>query len=675
MSNNNNNNQRKNFSLLNRDEIKELGKIMSSPNRSFSNPISDTRTQHAKDHMVMGRDIENSQYKKEKDVDPASQGSFLSPTDEVNDATQNTDYAVEPPSAFSRLFAVKNLPLAHRITFGIGNDCFKSGSQFPFTFSVPKDAEVEKVEWSDQVTKSMRDIGFFRSGPQQMGIGEMDGEALLILLEEDFDWEKTDVSKPRDKSKPIVDTLSIPMYYVYRSHTIKEWTNEGLPRYWYININSLDGFSRHDAGTFKFHHTRIIHYNPDPLDTSTKGLCTLERAWQAICIGFNIDIGIGEAFFRWGIGHPVFETDFDSIEDLKVLMQNLGSPTRRTWHALLRGMKLTFAGAAGTALDFTSGKEVAVYDEVSIATGIPRPILKGEVAGVQTGSEVNERTYWSVLQQKQTAYNEVIWKLVAILNETGQIQVEGSSYNDESGVLHIPERVIVRWAVHYVETEEQRVNIQIKKLNALNPLKDLLTINEMRREVEDILNRPKGTFPDLPPPVGNQILSIYSDPFDLQQSLSEQQLAQANLPTEPKNKEKTTTKQGELKGTTPTEKLETFTGKGKVKSRPPVEKGIPKPPSGQKKPSPPKKTDSKVQDIRYSENKIVGCPNHEYYNRSCPACIEMLKSKEDMAYKLLMFGYTTSDVQRFLNLDRNKVNVIKQSIREKDLRDKNDKED
>lgn len=645
---------KKSFSLLNKTDIEELGRVISTPNRPvLNNPISDAINIKARQHMVIANDMDITLYEDEQDSE-VNQGSFSSPVDKTGNATQSTDYVIEPPSAFSRLFAVQNLPIAHRITFGVATDCWKSGDQFPFNFAVPKDIEVETVDWSNESVKVLRDIGFFRSGPQHMGIGEMDGESLLILLEEGFDWGKTDVAKPRDTSKRIIDTISIPMFYVYRGYSIKEWTNEGLPRFWYINVNSIDGFSRQNAGTFKFHHSRIIHHCPEPLDTSTKGLCTLIRSWQALCIGFNIDIGIGEAFFRWGIGHPVFETEYDSIEDLKAFMSTLGSPNRRTWHALLRGMKLTFAGAAGTALDFSAGKEVAVYDEISIATGIPRPILKGEVAGVQTGSEVNERTYWGILRQKQTAYNQVIWKLLGILNETGQTSITGLTYDPENGVLSLPENVIVKWTVHYVETEEQRVDILIKKLNALNPLKDLLTINELRALIEDIMNVKKGTYPALPAPVGNQILSIYSDPFEMEQSLAEQQLSQTNLPTSPK-KSPSTKPTGELKGNSPTEKLTSLTGKGNIppvpsipsKPRPIGEVGAPKKPT---------------KDVRYPSNKIVGCPDHPYFHRSCPACLSVLNHKENIASDLLHFGFSVNDVQNFTNLDRNKVNIIRQKI-------------
>lgn len=643
---------KKEFSLLNKDELKELGQIISQPNRNvLNNPISNTLHEEARQHMLMGNDMDESKYINERDSE-TNQGAFMGPTDEINNATQSSEYAIEPPSSFARLFAVKNLPIAHAITFGVASDCWKSGDQFPFSFTVPENAEIEKVGWSDDAVKALRDIGFFRSGPQHMGIGEMDGEGLLILIEEGFDWQKSDVTKPRDPKKRIVDTFSIPMFYVYRGYATKEWTNEGKPKYWHINVNSIDGYSRRNVTTHKFHHSRIIHYCPEPLDTSTKGLCTLERAWQALCIGFNIDVGIGEAFFRWGIGHPVFETDYDSIEDLKAFMTRLGSPNRRTWHALLRGMTLTFAGAAGTALDFTSGKEVAVYDEISIATGIPRPILKGEVAGVQTGSEVNERTYWGVLRQKQTAYNRVIWKVLAVLNHTKQLNIQELQYNAEEGILIIPEKTLVNWTVHYVETEDQRVEIQIKKLNAINPLKDVLTINELREIVEDILNVKKGKYPPLPEPVGNQILSIYSDPLDLEVSLAEQQLSQAKLPSSSGAPKSTPT--GELPGNSPTEKLTSLTGSGK---NPPIAP-IPASPSqprqqGQVRP----KNDGSEDE---KPTKIIGCPDHPYYHSSCPACITMLDHKEKMAFDLLNMGFSVNSVQTFTSLDRNKVNLIRQ---------------
>jgi len=590
---------------------------------SISNPISSIVSKKATDHML----------KKATDVSDASlnrnSGLYIAPTDQVGNATQSETYVIQPPTPYSRMFVVQNLPLAQRVTFGVSNDCFKSGTSFPFSFVTPREFELDKEEWSNQALNVFRDIGFLRTAPQHMGVGEMDGEALLILIEEGFDWKETDVSEPRDPKDHIIDVMSIPMYYIYHSYQSEEWNNDGTPTYWYINFNSIDGRSRTKAKTTKWHASRIIHYIPQPIDTSTKGLCTLDRCWQAICIGFNIDLGVGEGFFRWGVGHPVFETDYETVDQLKEFMDNLGSPNRRTWHALLRGMKLTFAGASGTTMNFTQGKDVACYDEICIATGIPKPVLKGEVAGVRTGSEVNERSYWGLLSSKQTNYNEVIWKLLAILSEAGQIDIPSLSYNYESGILQTPENVIVKWAVHYVETEEQRIDILTKKINTINSLKDILTINELREFVEDILNKPKGTFKELPPEQGDQVLSIYESAGEFSESMEKEIIGAPTQPTEEPTKS---------------------TGPEVPKVE--KQKSKPKPPRkpGQERSKREKKTDSE---------RIVGCPDHEFFRKSCPACHRVLKFKEDLAKDLLEYGFSVNDVQKYTYLNRNKINFIR----------------
>lgn len=657
------------YSLLGSKDIQELGKLMAGgPIRSITNPFSDVISSKARDHMRMpdkinldSRNNTKEEYHAGEDASDneasKNQGAFLHPADKASNATQGDEYAIEPPSAFSRLFAVQNLPAAYRITFGVGFDCWKSGDQYPFSFVKPKEVEIEKEEWSDEAVKELQNIGFLKTGPQHMSIGEMDGESLLILLEEGFDWTSKKAKEPRDPKKKILGVMTLPMYYVYRSGSVNKWTVEGLPEYWNINVNSIDGYSRPNAQSYQFHYSRVIHYCPEPLDTSTKGLCTLERAWQAICIGFNIDMGIGEAFFRWGIGHPVFTTEFETKKDLEDLMNNLGSPTRRTWHALLKGMDLKFVGAAGSQLDFSSGKEVAVYDELSIATGIPRPILKGEVAGVQTGSEVNERTYWGILRHKQTVYNEVIWKLLAILKQTGQVNIPELLYDQNTGIVHMPPNVIVKWAVHYVETEEQRIDILIKKLSTLNPLKDLLTINELRYFLQDILNKPEGTYPPLPNAIGNQLLSIYSDPYDLESSLSEEQLSQANLPYSSGLK-------GPIPGTTPSEKLATSTKSAPLVSAP-GKPSAPREPrkQGSEQPKPQDENDIENSKKEIRDFYVIGCPDHETFHRTCPACITTIKRKEQLAYDYLQYGYSINDIASFLHLDRNKIAKIRQEMK------------
>lgn len=510
-----------------------LASYLDAPlNQTIANPVPQLGSDMAQNRIP----IPTTAQARDVSANSNTEGLMIAPTDSKKSATQNGDFVIQPPSAYARLFAVKFLPLAWRITFGVAGDCWKTGDAFPFSFRREKEAELERVEWSDRAMNILRDINFFRTGVQHMGVGEMDGEGLLILIEEGFDYAQDYVAKPRDVSKPIIDTMSIPMFYVNKMGAMKkeDWNLDGTPKYWYINLNSNDGMSRPTTATLKFHCSRILHYVPDPVDSSTKGLSTLERCWQALVIGFNIDLGTGEAFFRWGIGHPVFTTEFDDIKQLKNFMDELGSPNRRTWHALLRGMKLEFAGAGGTALDFKSGKETSVYDEVSIGSQIPRPILKGEVAGVQTGSEVNERSYWGVLRRKQTAYTPIVWKMIAILTETGQIEDSGCLYDFETGALTTPENIIVRWTVHYVETEEQKVDILLKKVQILGPLEQIMTINEIRAYTNDLLNLPPNSLPPLPIEVGGQLLSIFeSGAFRVENLIAAQQEPENIDPSQP----------------------------------------------------------------------------------------------------------------------------------------------
>jgi len=633
--------------------------------------------------------------------DPSNtSGLYINPTDSKKSATASEDYVIEPPTAYKRLFVVQNLPLAWRITFGVAQDCWKSGDSFPFEFAVHKQAEVQKEDWSDEALTVFRNIGFMRSGPQHMGIGEMDGEALLFLMEQGFDWETTELDKPRDTSLPIVDTFTLPMYYVYHSSNTgyTEWKADGEPKYWHVNLTAIDARSRPTTRSVKVHYSRVIHYTPEPLDSSTKGLCTLDRCWQAICIGFNIDLGTGEAFFRWGPGHPVITTPFNDVAQLKQFMDEIGSPNRRTWHALLDGMDLKFAGVASSSMNFSGGKETSVYDEVSIGTGIPRPIIKGEVAGVQTGSEVNERTYWGILRTKQFAYNEVIWKLLAVLCETGQVEDVEISYNMETGLLITPYNTNVKWAVHYVETEEQKVDILTKKLQTLTPIKDILTINELRAYTEDILNMPEGTYPPFPPEIGDRLLSMPNineggeedlpddlDPDDTEKGKPQTCAAikKNGLPCERKPlpgssycKNHQGWAQGKQGGGGLRVKGVVSSTRKQARVKPHRRKAVGPRSAGHLRGSHRRSGigggsyDSlEEDDITFDKDSpIIGCPDHPQFKQNCPACAQMLHYKEDMARHLLGMGYSISQVQKYLALNRNKVHEIRQAL----LNDRND---
>ena len=71
-----------------------------------------------------------------------------------------------------------------------------------------------------------------------------------------------------------------------------------------------------------------------------------------------------------------------------------------------------YEGASGTMINITELANVPL-NNIVIATGIPRPIFMGEVAGVQTGSEVNERSYFAVLDQDQQALVTMVREFIA----------------------------------------------------------------------------------------------------------------------------------------------------------------------------------------------------------------------------------------------------------------------
>ena len=556
-------------------------------------------------------------------------GMMLDPMDKRDDATAGETYAIEPPDAYTRLFATKYLPLAWRITHGVANDVFKTGEDFPFSFVYSQQHEVEKTNWSDDVLSIMRDINYLTSAQQCMGNARMDGEGIILLIEEGFDWKETKTEEERDIKKKIVATICIPMYYVNYgvSMKVEDWNFDGTPKYYMINLGATISAGRQSGKTTRWHYTRILHHTPNPIDTDPKGLCVLERCWQAILIGFNIDLACGEFAFRWGMGHPVFETGFTDQKDLERFMKKLGNPTRRTWHALMKDMKLTFAGPNGSPAGMDVIKEKCCYDEVIVGTGEPKPILKGEVAGVQSGSEVNERTHWGVLMIEQTAFNKTNWKMCAILNETKQVTIPEMDINWEYNTLSLPKGLTVKWTVHYVETESEKVKILNEKLDAIGKMSTFSTVNEQRAMARELLNWKEEDYPDLPPEVGDQLPSMFQSAGFGPNDGGNEEEPEPEEKKEPKKKEKANTPE-------------------KAESKPEKEE-----------------TPDKVKkDIGIGP--IVGCPDHASYNKTCPMCAIIVHQKTDLALVMIHKGFTPKRISEFLHFDYNKVVEIRNGVQQ-----------
>jgi hypothetical protein len=604
----------------------------------------------------------------------ANAGTWLNVSDELNDATSNEDYGLELPTPFQRILAVKSLPLAWRITFGVAKDCFKSGDQFPFTFGKHKADEFDATDWNGELLNELRNTRILEMLPILHGNGRMDGEGLLILFEEGFDWDNTLTEESRDTTKPIVDCLTLPMEYVNRGASYKQadWLPNGMPKYWYVAPTASDPRGAPSVRSKKFHHSRCIHFKYESIDIGTKGMSVIDRNWQAIQIGYNIDLSVGEASFRWGFGHPVFETELEDINMLKKFMENIGNPTRRTWHGLLKGVKLSFVGAGGQSLDIINNKEVSVYDEVVIGTGIARPILKGEVAGVHTGSEVNERSYWGVLLADQNCLAPVIWQVAAILSESNlKKKIPDLSYDLETGFLKMPAEIVIKWAVHYVETEKESLEKLERKVNLLNTLvHTIFTINEARVKYNDLFNIPDNKkLKPLPPAIGDQLLPI----FDYATAYPEAEVpaGQAGSPPgrtyNPKlggvGEKKPASSEGEGKKNILHPRTQASSQKNP--GSPASPKAQPKGPRPQGQERPNDEMDENLEEGEEivdllpldDQYDIQGCPKHNRYNYKCSACVALVKNyKIPMAVALVNHGHSVTQVAEFLHMKPNDIN-------------------
>jgi len=231
------------------------------------------------------------------------------------------------------------------------------------------------------------------------------GESILLLYYKD----QGDIF---DYMKPVLDTDEILGVEAFNliDYWIPEFDKKGEPARYEITVKTGDTFNSYMR--VPVHPSRVIRFTNPNIEYRWLGYSDLAAVYDAINILSTILKASGEAAFRWSTGHPViFTKDLFTEGDLTKLKAAIGDFTRRSWHMIPMEYvdRIDLMGQAGSMLNLKALADIAL-DQIIIGTGMPRPILLGEVAGVVSGSEVNERSYFSLLDRRHTELESFIYK-------------------------------------------------------------------------------------------------------------------------------------------------------------------------------------------------------------------------------------------------------------------------
>jgi hypothetical protein len=183
--------------------------------------------------------------------------------------------------------------------------------------------------------------------------------------------------------------------------------------------------------------------------------------------------GIYMAMIRYGSGFPdvtlkgpeadqaaidafIASGQFDNLNCMKYFVHN-------------EQQALEFKGFASSSLNPLNYYQIAL-ETLSLGSGIPEPVLKGAQAGAITGSEINERSYFKVISDEQTAFEQVLRLLIDKI-----LSYLGKATEDQ----HLNYKIV--WKPSYEPTQKEKAELDY--INAQTAEKELLckTVDEVRK--------------------------------------------------------------------------------------------------------------------------------------------------------------------------------------------------
>ncbi|MFX0070700.1 MAG: anti-CBASS protein Acb1 family protein, partial [Candidatus Hermodarchaeota archaeon] len=283
-------------------------------------------------------------------------------------------------------------PIGYRIIHLYAKDLWNNR----LGIKIPNDKE-RTIKINQLLTNYLISRRWFREMEKVSAYEREQGEAILLCYYKD----EGGIEKYKYPVSPYAEILKVeafsPLHY-----QIPQFDKYGDPALYRIEVKTPDNWR--GIRTVDVHPSRVIRKCANNIEHRFTGYSDLAAVYDPIVILSSILKSTGEAALRWATGHPVFLTkDIFDETDLNILKDGLGDFSRRSVHILPSEKieKVEMIGQAGSMINFKALADICV-ENVVMGTGIPRPILLGEVAGVISGSEVNERSYFALLDRDHT---------------------------------------------------------------------------------------------------------------------------------------------------------------------------------------------------------------------------------------------------------------------------------
>ena len=267
-------------------------------------------------------------------------------------------------------FAGRRDPLCRRITFGIAYELFRRG----FVVEKVSRDRGQPGDVDDQLTDEVMDLYYNynldASAPQLVGLERLYGWAVGPVLKDAGEiWMEP-------KSERQINNL--------------EYTKRGDIRRVEIARYHGDKFSYLWVGPKDFVHCRTRPREDLPFH---QGVSLLEAIWDVAETLRKTTWGGGQRFYRYG-GFPHVKIAGANQEKLTEFQKKFGSLSPRTEVFTNEQTEIGLLGLSGAALDPIKYMDLNLY-QISIETGIPMEVLKGESEATLASGAISHHSYFS----------------------------------------------------------------------------------------------------------------------------------------------------------------------------------------------------------------------------------------------------------------------------------------
>lgn len=335
-------------------------------------------------------------------------------------------------------------PIANYVTYKIGRNAIDDW----FTFRDPKTGE----EIMEDVLERLGELLLRENMINAVIYERVHGWSWLYLGQKKFRTEEED------------DTIALVDWFTPRNAEVVSYDKLGSPETIRITVQTGKASSTVDKH-YDLPASDFILVRTRPYDRSEKGITAYDSIWDVL--NYEYLTLHSMAFYDIKIGQGMLVMTYKGKIDANVkaraqtMFENM-SVKRSMVIEEAKVSGLDWKGASASRTDF-EGHHNILLELSSGGSGVPKDCMTGASAGAITGSEVNHKALYAVLNEVQRSVEYVIREVVERLGKGSQPYV-------------------IKWKLVFAHDEMEQAQIQLLKAQALQLSQPWTTLNELRKE-------------------------------------------------------------------------------------------------------------------------------------------------------------------------------------------------